>query len=61
MVPAYCEDEFVELSTRLRERVAAYGHGRGDYFHAEENALVAKNAEQYYREMFGPRRLLEHP
>ncbi|AXG06390.1 erythromycin esterase family protein [Haloplanus rubicundus] len=51
MVPETCEDEVVELLTRLREQVAAYDHSRDDYFNAEQNALVAKNAEQYYREM----------
>ena len=51
MVPETCEEEVVETLTRLRERGAAYDHGRDDYFNAEQNALVAKNAEQYYREM----------
>ncbi|AZH25631.1 erythromycin esterase family protein [Haloplanus aerogenes] len=51
MVPETCEDEVVEMLTRLREQVAAYDHSRDDYFNAEQNALVAKNAEQYYREM----------
>ncbi|GAB6861511.1 erythromycin esterase family protein [Haloplanus litoreus] len=51
MVPETCEDEVVEILTRLREGGAAYDHGRDDYFNAEQNALVAKNAEQYYREM----------
>jgi erythromycin esterase-like protein len=51
MVPETCEEEVVEMLTRLREQVAAYDHSREDYFNAEQNALVAKNAEQYYREM----------
>jgi len=51
MVPETCEQEVVEMLTRLREQVTAYDHGRDDYFNAEQNALVAKNAEQYYREM----------
>jgi erythromycin esterase-like protein len=51
MVPENCEDEVVETLTRLRERVATYDHSRDDYFNAEQNALVAQNAEEYYREM----------
>ena len=51
MVPETCEEEVVEMLTRLREQVGAYDHSRDDYFNAEQNALVAKNAEQYYREM----------
>jgi len=51
MVPETCEEEVVEMLARLREQVAAYDHCREDYFNAEQNALVAKNAEQYYREM----------
>ena len=51
MVPETCEDEVVDILTRFREGVEEYDHGRDDYFNAEQNALVAKNAEQYYREM----------
>jgi len=51
MVPESCEDEVVDTLTRLREEIEAYDHGRDDYFNAEQNALVAKNAEQYYRQM----------
>ncbi|MGM0716651.1 MAG: erythromycin esterase family protein [Halobacteriota archaeon] len=51
MVPETCEDEVVDLLARLREDVEKYDHSRDDYFNAEQNALVAKNAEQYYREM----------
>jgi len=51
MVPETCEDEVVDTLTRLREGSPKYDHGRDDYFNAEQNALVARNAEQYYREM----------
>lgn len=44
MVPETCEDEVVELLTRLREQVAAYDHSRDDYFNAEQNALVGEPA-----------------
>lgn len=51
MVPETCEDDVVEILTRLRKNVEEYDHSRDGYFNAEQNALVAKNAEQYYREM----------
>jgi len=53
MVPETCEDEVVDVLSRLREGVPAYDDGRDDHFNAEQNALVAKNAEQYYRELVG--------
>lgn len=55
MVPESCEDEVLEVLSRLREGVETYDHGRDDVFSAEQNALVAKNAESYYREMVGSR------
>jgi erythromycin esterase-like protein len=48
-----CEDEAVALLLALREqedRLRARG-GREAWFNAEQNALVAKNAEAYYRTM----------
>jgi erythromycin esterase-like protein len=51
MVPETCEAEVIEILTRLRENIEEYDDSRDDYFNAEQNALVAKNAEQYYREM----------
>jgi len=51
MVPETCEDEVIDTLTQLQAAAPAYDHGRDDYFNAEQNALVAKNAEQYYREM----------
>ena len=51
MVPETCEDEVINTLTQLQAAAPAYDHGRDDYFNAEQNALVAKNAEQYYREM----------
>lgn len=44
-----CEDEVVALLSRLR-RAARGGDGDPDArFNAEQNALIAKNAEHYYR------------
>ena len=53
-VPHSCEDEVVELLAQLRRAVhAAQGRGREAAFRAEQNALVIKNAEAYYRTMVG--------
>jgi erythromycin esterase-like protein len=52
-----CEDEAVEQLVQLRRRAADYaardGHlAADDYFVAEQNARVVRNAEMYYRAMF---------
>jgi erythromycin esterase len=52
LVPTSCEDETVAVLARLRARAASYKEdGREGYFDAEQNALVARNAERYYRAM----------
>ncbi|HEY2378032.1 MAG TPA: erythromycin esterase family protein [Gemmatimonadaceae bacterium] len=52
LVPTSCEDEAVSVLRSLRARPAEYdGDGREAQFNAEQNALVAKNAELYYRTM----------
>src|SRR5207248_2426621 len=52
LVPDACRDEAVALLRELRARVpAADGDGRDAFFVAEQNALVVKNAEAYYRAM----------
>ena len=53
MVPESCEDEVVDVLTELRRGTGEYDRGRDDHFDAEQNALVARNAERYYREMVG--------
>jgi erythromycin esterase len=51
-VPASCEDEVVELLRELRQQAALHRNdGREAAFDAEQNALVVKNAESYYRAM----------
>jgi erythromycin esterase-like protein len=51
-VPATCEDEVVRLLQEMRHCGPQYdGDGPESYFNAEQNALVAKNAERYYRAM----------
>ena len=52
LVPTSCEDEAVEMLRALRSRATAYASdGREAYFDAEQNALIAHNAERYYRTM----------
>jgi erythromycin esterase len=52
LVPTSCEDEAVEMLRALRERAPAFREDSRDaYFDAEQNALVARNAELYYRTM----------
>src|SRR5690606_14535012 len=47
-----CEDQVVELMRALREKAPLHQHdGREAFFNAEQNALVARNAEHYYRTM----------
>jgi erythromycin esterase-like protein len=55
-----CEDEVVAQLVELRRRAADYAGRDGriaadDYFYAEQNARLVRNAEQYYRAMFGGR------
>jgi erythromycin esterase-like protein len=52
-----CEDEVVSQLAELRKQAVAYANRDGhvaeeEYFFAEQNALLAQNAEQYYRAMF---------
>jgi erythromycin esterase len=52
LVPESCQDEVVELLRGLRERAPVNGEETAeDRFAAEQNALVARNAESYYRAM----------
>ncbi|MFL6413858.1 MAG: erythromycin esterase family protein [Nitrososphaeraceae archaeon] len=54
-VPESCEDEVIDMLIDLRSKASQYktdGLGRSEeYFNAEQNAIVAKNAELYYRKM----------
>ena len=55
-----CESEVVTQLTDLRKRAAEYAKRDGriaedEYFYAEQNAQLIKNAEEYYRSMFGGR------
>ena len=47
-----CEDEVVALLAEVRRKFRDYPNdGREAHFNAEQNALVVKNAEHYYRTM----------
>jgi erythromycin esterase-like protein len=52
LIPTSCEEEAVALLARLRHTSPAAREGdRWSGFQAEQNALVVKNAEAYYRTM----------
>jgi erythromycin esterase-like protein len=52
LVPTSCEDEVIGLLQELRRRAQEFpDDGREALFMAEQNALVVKNAEAYYRAM----------
>jgi erythromycin esterase-like protein len=52
LVPTSCEDEVVDLLKELCAKEPQFRiDGREEYFMAEQNALVVKNAEAYYRAM----------
>jgi erythromycin esterase len=52
IVPTSCENEAVAMLQALRAKANEYGEdGRDAYFNAEQNALVVRDAELYYRTM----------
>lgn len=51
LAPASCEKEVIQLLTHLRTKSRGYEDDREGFFNAEQNALVLKNAEHYYRTM----------
>jgi erythromycin esterase-like protein len=59
---ASCEDDVIAQLLELRRRAAEYASRDGriaadEYFFAEQNARLVRNAEEYYRAMFGGRAL----
>jgi erythromycin esterase-like protein len=54
---ASCEQAVVEQLVELQRRAGEYSHhggtlGADEFFYAEQNARLVKNAEEYYRIMF---------
>jgi erythromycin esterase-like protein len=61
MVSASCENEVVQQLSDLQRRSFEYMHRDGliaedDFFSAEQNARLVRNAEEYYRAMFRGRK-----
>ena len=55
-----CEDDVIAQLVELRRKAAEYATRDGriaadDYFFAEQNARLVRNAEEYYRSMFAAR------
>jgi erythromycin esterase-like protein len=52
LVPVSCESDTITMLRALRARAPEYrADGRDAFFNAEQNALIAQNAERYYRTM----------
>lgn len=51
MVPLSCEREVVNLLSEIRSKIAQYNTDHEAVFSTEQNALIAVNAEKYYRTM----------
>ncbi|HWG35168.1 MAG TPA: erythromycin esterase family protein, partial [Gemmatimonadaceae bacterium] len=52
LVPMSCQDETVRVLRELRSRAPEFSEdGREAYFNAEQNAIVTRGAELYYRTM----------
>lgn len=53
-VPKNCEKEVIDMLVALRSRHATLGknhQNKEEYFNAEQNAIIVKDAENYYRTM----------
>ena len=53
LVPEICEDEVVDLLKEIQRKIPIYDSGKENVFSTEQNALIAVNAEKYYRSMIG--------
>lgn len=51
MVPELCENQVIDLLLEIQKRRPMYDHDYENAFSTEQNALVAVNAERYYRAM----------
>ena len=50
-VPAVCQEEVVQLLKEIQRKLPQYNSDYENVFSAEQNALIAVNAEKYYRAM----------
>jgi erythromycin esterase-like protein len=50
-VPELCETEVVDLLKEIQHKLPQYNTDHENVFNAEQNALIAVNAEKYYRAM----------
>ena len=50
-VPELCRHEVVHLLSEIRQRMTSYNTDHENVFSTEQNALIAVNAEKYYRAM----------
>lgn len=48
-----CQEAVIELLTAIRKRAPRYDHDPEASLNAEQNAVIAVNAERYYRHMLG--------
>ena len=51
LVPELCQNEVVDLLKEIRKKMPTYNSDYENVFSAEQNAIVAVNAEKYYRAM----------
>src|SRR5437870_3609842 len=51
IVPELCEDKVVELLQEIQKRLPEYQLKEENIFSTEQNAVIAVNAEKYYRAM----------
>jgi erythromycin esterase-like protein len=51
LVPGTCEEAVIEMLTNIQNRMPLYDHDVENAFSTEQNALIAVNAERYYRSM----------
>jgi erythromycin esterase len=52
-VPELCQTEVVDMLKEIQRKMPQYNTDHENVFSAEQNALIAVNAEKYYRAMIG--------
>ena len=53
IVPKTCQKEVLELLLEIKHKLPSYNSDTETVFSTEQNALIAVNAENYYRKMIG--------